>query len=224
MNECKPLIATPLSSEPADIYASTLTLWFTSLRVRAAEWPLDLSGFLRACEEAKASGGGDRLKEVCATIERVFSSADALNSSFVPRAGAGAGAGAGGGEGRGAGSAGGGGGGAGGGGAGEGAATSTTTTDAAPASDGAASLNSTDTSATSATTTTTTTTRHVQDALKLDFAGLRQAYEAVEALGRAVQVDPIKPVLKAPGAMLFKVRYDKPLSNFAFNFNLRRYT
>jgi len=33
----------------------------------------------------------------------------------------------------------------------------------------------------------------------------------------------MKPVLKAPGAMLLKLRYDEPLSNLAFNFNLRRY-
>ena len=30
------------------------------------------------------------------------------------------------------------------------------------------------------------------------------------------------PVLKAPRSMLLKLRYDGPLSNFAFNFNLRR--
>jgi len=43
-------------------------------------------------------------------------------------------------------------------------------------------------------------------------------------LGGAVQVKPMKPVLKAPGSMLLKLRCDGPLSNFAFNFNLRRYT
>jgi len=42
--------------------------------------------------------------------------------------------------------------------------------------------------------------------------------------GSAVQVDPIKPMLKAPGTKRLKLRYDVPLSNFAFNFNLRRYT
>jgi len=31
-------------------------------------------------------------------------------------------------------------------------------------------------------------------------------------------------VLKAPGIMLLKLRYDEPVSSFAFNFNLRRYT
>ena len=29
--------------------------------------------------------------------------------------------------------------------------------------------------------------------------------------GRAVQVEPMKPVLKAPGAMRLKLRYDGPL-------------
>ena len=41
--------------------------------------------------------------------------------------------------------------------------------------------------------------------------------------GRAVQVDPIKPTLKSPGAKRLKLICDDPLSNFAFNFNLRRY-
>jgi len=41
--------------------------------------------------------------------------------------------------------------------------------------------------------------------------------------GRAVQVDPIRPVLKAPETVLFKLRCDGPLSNVAFKFNLRRY-
>jgi len=33
----------------------------------------------------------------------------------------------------------------------------------------------------------------------------------------------MKPELKAPGTNLFTPQHDKPLSNFAFNFNLRRY-
>ena len=37
-----------------------------------------------------------------------------------------------------------------------------------------------------------------------------------------MQVDPMKPTLKAPGIKLLEVKYDKPLSNFAFKFNLRR--
>ena len=39
-----------------------------------------------------------------------------------------------------------------------------------------------------------------------------------------MQVDPIKPTLKAPGTKRLMLKYDKPLSNFAFTFNLRRYT
>jgi len=39
-----------------------------------------------------------------------------------------------------------------------------------------------------------------------------------------VQVDPINPTLKAPGIMLLKVKYGKPLSKFGFKFNLRRNT
>ena len=39
----------------------------------------------------------------------------------------------------------------------------------------------------------------------------------------AVQVDPIRPTLKAPGTKRLKLKYDEPVSNFAFKFNLRRY-
>jgi hypothetical protein len=39
----------------------------------------------------------------------------------------------------------------------------------------------------------------------------------------AVQVDPIKPTLKAPGTEHLKLKCDELLSGFAFNFNLRRY-
>jgi len=42
--------------------------------------------------------------------------------------------------------------------------------------------------------------------------------------GRAVQVGPMKPTLKAPGTKHLQLKYDVPLSNFAFKFNLRRYT
>jgi hypothetical protein len=43
------------------------------------------------------------------------------------------------------------------------------------------------------------------------------------APGRAVQVDPIKPMLKAPGTERLQLEYNKPPSNFAFKFSLRRY-
>jgi hypothetical protein len=39
-----------------------------------------------------------------------------------------------------------------------------------------------------------------------------------------VQVDPVKPVLKAPGTQRLKLELEKLLSNFGFKFNLRRYT
>ena len=42
------------------------------------------------------------------------------------------------------------------------------------------------------------------------------------SLGRAVQVDPIKATLKAPGTQRSKLKYDSLLSIFVFTFNLRR--
>jgi hypothetical protein len=39
-----------------------------------------------------------------------------------------------------------------------------------------------------------------------------------------VQVHPIKPVLKARGSTLLKVKCVGPLHNVAFNVSLRRYT
>jgi hypothetical protein len=41
-------------------------------------------------------------------------------------------------------------------------------------------------------------------------------------LGRAAQVDPIKPAMKAPVFKRFKPKCEELLSNFAFKFNLRR--
>ena len=41
--------------------------------------------------------------------------------------------------------------------------------------------------------------------------------------GRAVQVDPVKPTSKAPGTKRLQLNCEEPLSNFAFNFKLRRY-
>ena len=38
-----------------------------------------------------------------------------------------------------------------------------------------------------------------------------------------MQVDPIKPTLKAPGIKHLKLNSDEPLSKFAFEFNLRRF-
>jgi len=39
-----------------------------------------------------------------------------------------------------------------------------------------------------------------------------------------VQVDPIKPTLKAPGTKHLTLKHDEVLSGFGFNFNLGRYT
>ena len=41
--------------------------------------------------------------------------------------------------------------------------------------------------------------------------------------GRAVQVDSMKAALKATGSERLKLKFGDLLSNFAFNFNLRRY-
>jgi len=40
---------------------------------------------------------------------------------------------------------------------------------------------------------------------------------------RSVQVDPIKPMSKAPGTQRFKVKHGKLLTVFGFKLNLRRY-
>ena len=40
----------------------------------------------------------------------------------------------------------------------------------------------------------------------------------------AVQVDPIKPTLKAPGPKRLTLKRNHPLSSFAFKLNLRRYS
>jgi hypothetical protein len=39
-----------------------------------------------------------------------------------------------------------------------------------------------------------------------------------------VQVDPIKPRLKAPGTKRLKLKHDEPPSKLAFKFSLRRYS
>jgi len=49
-------------------------------------------------------------------------------------------------------------------------------------------------------------------------------YTITLAIGKAVQVDHMKPILKVPETKPLKQKYDKLLSTFAFNFKLRRYT
>ena len=52
---------------------------------------------------------------------------------------------------------------------------------------------------------------------------LRASVLRLTVRGRTVQVGPIKPTLKAPRTERLKLKYDDPLSKFAFKFNLRRY-
>jgi hypothetical protein len=42
--------------------------------------------------------------------------------------------------------------------------------------------------------------------------------------GEAVQIDPIKPTLKAPGTKRLKLEHGEAPSHFGFKINLRRYT
>jgi hypothetical protein len=58
----------------------------------------------------------------------------------------------------------------------------------------------------------------------LDGLGNLHASWKATAAGRAVQVEPMQPVLQAPGPTLLKLGYDCPLSNLAFQSILRRYT
>ena len=51
-----------------------------------------------------------------------------------------------------------------------------------------------------------------------------RATERGPRVGEAVQVEPMKPVLKAPGSKHLKLNHNNLLTRFAFNFNLRRYT
>ena len=51
-----------------------------------------------------------------------------------------------------------------------------------------------------------------------------QAGRPAASHGRAMQVEPIKPTLKAPGIKLLKLKCDRPLSKFALKFNLRCYS
>jgi len=48
-------------------------------------------------------------------------------------------------------------------------------------------------------------------------------HRGIQRHGQAVQADPIKLKMNPPGTERLKLKYDDPLSNFAFRFNLRRY-
>ena len=65
-----------------------------------------------------------------------------------------------------------------------------------------------------------------RDTPVLQFPGRRPPPPPLHPLyhGRAVQVDPVKPLLKPPGTKRLKVMCDILLSTSAFKFNLRRYT
>jgi hypothetical protein len=53
---------------------------------------------------------------------------------------------------------------------------------------------------------------------------LRARVPLLDAHGRAVQVEPMKPQLKPTGTKRLTLSCDILLSGFAFQFNLRRYT
>jgi hypothetical protein len=55
-------------------------------------------------------------------------------------------------------------------------------------------------------------------------SGESSVRSGISHLGWAVQVDPIKPTLKAPGTDRLKLNYEELLSNFGFKFDLRRYS
>jgi hypothetical protein len=58
----------------------------------------------------------------------------------------------------------------------------------------------------------------------IDTAFIKPQHMDVETLlVWAVQVDPMRPELKAPETNLLTFKCDVPLSSFAFNVNLRRY-
>jgi hypothetical protein len=52
----------------------------------------------------------------------------------------------------------------------------------------------------------------------------RAARDLCGDLGRAVQIDPMKPMLKPPRTKRLKLKCDILLSSYSFKFNLRRYT
>lgn len=80
-------LVTTYGFDPNDAAALAL-----KLAAKMAEWPLDLRGLLDACDRASATPSrpvtplavADAREEVRAVVDRVFSSPDALNSSFVP--------------------------------------------------------------------------------------------------------------------------------------------
>jgi len=64
----------------------------------------------------------------------------------------------------------------------------------------------------------------VEECKPLGMGGADPRTSKWSRLGRAVQVDPIKPTLKAPGSERLILKYDQLLSTFAFKSNSRHYT
>jgi hypothetical protein len=65
--------------------------------------------------------------------------------------------------------------------------------------------------------------KQIRKSTALRLNQVRRVHNERAVLGRAVQVDPIEPTLKAPGTERLKLKYDEPPSNFALKFKLRRY-
>jgi hypothetical protein len=70
----------------------------------------------------------------------------------------------------------------------------------------------------------TATVRRLRGIEKFTTEYISELLETPNSHGRPVQVDPINLILKAPGTKCLTLKYDEPLSNFGFRFNLRRYT
>ena len=63
----------------------------------------------------------------------------------------------------------------------------------------------------------------VDECKPLDRGAQGGHHRSVPGQGEAVQVEPMKPTLKAPGTERWKLKHSELLSNFAFRINLRRY-
>jgi hypothetical protein len=66
--------------------------------------------------------------------------------------------------------------------------------------------------------------RYLGNECRALFNGISAALNnAAVALGRAVHVEPMKPILKAPGTKSLKLYHDEPPPIVAFKFKLRHY-
>jgi len=64
---------------------------------------------------------------------------------------------------------------------------------------------------------------HTGELQALALAGRPRVVRGAVLPGKAVQVDPVQPTLKAPGTRRLKVQYDELLSSFPSIFYSRRY-